>query len=47
MSHPAYKILLKPILTEKSTAETERSSTYRFEVANKANRIEIGKVIHA
>ena len=45
MSHHAYSILLRPVLTEKSTAETERSSTYRFEVADKANRIEIGKAV--
>lgn len=45
MSNPAYKILLRPVLTEKSTAETERSNTYRFEVASTSNRIEIGRAV--
>ncbi len=45
MNHSAYSILLRPVLTEKSTAETERSNTYRFEVATKANRIEISKAV--
>ena len=41
----AYEIVLKPILTEKSTAEQEVSNVYRFEVAGGANRIEIKQAV--
>ena len=37
----AYQLILKPILTEKSTSEQERLNSYRFEVASGANRIQI------
>ncbi|KAA3608230.1 MAG: 50S ribosomal protein L23 [Planctomycetota bacterium] len=36
-----YRIILRPVLTEKSTEEQERLNVYRFEVAGSANRIEI------
>lgn len=41
----AYQIILKPVLTEKSTAEQERLNSYRFEVAGGANRIEIAQAV--
>ncbi len=42
-----YQIILKPVLTEKSTAEQERLNVYRFEVAGGANRIEIRQAVEA
>ncbi|MBC8368977.1 MAG: 50S ribosomal protein L23 [Planctomycetes bacterium] len=41
----AYEIIQKPVLTEKSTTEQERSNVYRFEVAGGANRIEIKQAL--
>jgi len=41
----AYQLILKPILTEKSTSEQERLNSYRFQVASGANRIEIKAAI--
>lgn len=43
----AYKIVLKPVLTEKGTWETEHRSLYRFEVAQAANKIEIAKAVES
>ena len=40
-------ILIKPVLTEKSTEGQERLNSYRFEVANGANKIEIKSAIEA
>lgn len=42
-----YQILVKPVLTEKSTGETEVHNTYRFEVAGGANKIEIKNAIES
>lgn len=41
----AYQLILKPILTEKSTSEQERLNSYRFAVAGGANRIEIKEAV--
>jgi len=41
----AYQLILKPILTEKSTSEQESLNSYRFEVAGGANRVEIKQAI--
>jgi len=41
----AYQLILKPVLTEKSTWEQENRNSYRFEVAGGANRIEIAQAI--
>lgn len=41
----AYQLILKPVLTEKSTSEQERFNSYRFQVASSANRIEIKEAI--
>ena len=40
-----YKIILHPVLTEKSTGEQERLNAYRFEVAAGANRVEIAEAV--
>ena len=41
----SYTIVLRPVLTEKSTGEQERLNVYRFEVAAGANRVEIAKAV--
>ncbi|MDA0666677.1 MAG: 50S ribosomal protein L23 [Planctomycetota bacterium] len=41
----AYDLILKPVLTEKSTAEQERRNVYRFLVAGGVNRIEIAQAV--
>lgn len=40
----AYKILMKPLITEKLTKEAENGK-YAFEVSGNANKVEIAKVI--
>ena len=40
-------ILLKPILTEKSTNDSELRNTYTFIVSNTANKVEIKKAIES
>ncbi len=42
-----YQVILKPVLTEKSTADQERLNLYRFEVAGSANRLEIRAAVEA
>lgn len=42
-----YQILIKPVLTEKSTDENERYNAYRFEVAGGANKIEIKNAVES
>ena len=44
-SSASYQIVLKPVLTEKSTEEQERCNSYRFEVASGSNRIEIAQAV--
>ena len=39
------EILIKPLITEKMSADTERNSSYGFVVALEANKIEIKKAI--
>ena len=36
-------ILIKPIITEKATAQSEDHNVYAFEVARSANKVEIKK----
>lgn len=45
----ANKILIRPIITEKSTrlAENPKLNQYTFEVAKEANKIEIRKAVEA
>ena len=39
------EILIKPLITEKMTADTERNNSYGFVVALGANKIEIKKTL--
>ena len=41
----AFEILVRPLLTEKSTMLQEKHNQYQFEVNPKANRVEIKKEI--
>lgn len=40
-------ILIKPIITEKTTADSELRNRYTFEVDTKANKIEIKNAVEA
>ena len=40
-------ILLKPIITEKATTESELRNRYSFVVQSKANKVEIKKAVEA
>ena len=40
-------ILIKPIITEKATANSEVNNCYTFEVNTKANKVEIKKAVEA
>ncbi len=40
-------ILIKPIITEKATADSELNNKYAFVVDNKANKIEIKDAVEA
>ena len=40
----AYDVIIRPIITEQSMAETE-AKKYTFEVAKSANKIEIAKAV--
>jgi len=40
-------ILIKPIITEKATAQSELSNCFTFEVNKKANKVEIKKAVEA
>ena len=40
-------ILIKPIITEKATADSEINNRYSFEVCTKANKIEIKEAVEA
>jgi large subunit ribosomal protein L23 len=39
------QILVKPLITEKMTAETEKNNSYGFVVADGANKVEIKKAV--
>jgi large subunit ribosomal protein L23 len=39
------EVLIKPIVTEKSNKLTDKSRTYSFRVARKANKLEIKKAV--
>jgi large subunit ribosomal protein L23 len=39
------KIIIKPIVTEKQTAQTEKLNRYGFMVAKSANKLEIKKAV--
>lgn len=40
-------ILIKPIITEKATADSEMNNRYAFLVNTKANKVEIKKAVEA
>ena len=40
-------ILIKPVITEKATAQSETSNCFTFEVSKKANKVEIKKAVEA
>ncbi len=40
-------ILIKPIITEKATADSELNNCFTFQVNTKANKIEIKKAVEA
>ncbi len=40
-------ILIKPIITEKATADSEINNCYTFQVNKKANKVEIKKAVEA
>ena len=40
-------ILMKPIITEKATANSELNNCYTFQVNTKANKVEIKKAVEA
>lgn len=39
------QILVKPLITEKMTADTEKNNAYGFVVADDANKVEIKKAV--
>ena len=39
------QILVKPLITEKMTADTEKNNAYGFVVADGANKVEIKKAV--
>ena len=43
----ATNVLIKPIITEKSTRLSEKRDTYAFKVAKDCNKIEIKKAVEA
>lgn len=48
MKHLApHDILLRPLVTEKSLARSERQNTYTFEVAASANKVQIRAAVEA
>lgn len=40
-------ILIKPIITEKATAQSEDHNVYAFEVVRSANKVEIKKAVES
>jgi large subunit ribosomal protein L23 len=40
-------ILIRPIITEKATAQSESSNCYAFEVQRKANKVQIKKAVES
>ncbi len=45
MNYDPYKIIKKPVISEKSTLLTERDNKYVFEVDTHANKIQIKRAI--
>jgi len=40
-------ILIRPIITEKATAQSENANCYAFEVERKANKVQIKKAVES
>ena len=40
-------ILIRPVITEKASADSERMNRYTFVVARKSNKVEIKKAVEA
>jgi len=40
-----HDVIIRPVVTEKSTDQLEKNSAYTFVVANEANKIEIAKAV--
>lgn len=40
-----YAIILRPVITEKSTLQKENANQFTFEVANDANKVEIRRAV--
>jgi large subunit ribosomal protein L23 len=40
-----YQVIIKPVITEKSTRQIEEGNVYTFLVAREANKIEIGHAV--
>ena len=45
MKYDPYRIIRRPVISEKSTLLTERDNKYVFEVSRDANKIEIKKAV--
>jgi large subunit ribosomal protein L23 len=43
--HNVHDIIVRPVISEKSTAQLEKNGAYTFVVARDANKIEIAKAI--
>ncbi len=43
----AYRIVIRPVLTEKGSWEHENRGLYRFEVDESANKIEIARAVES
>jgi large subunit ribosomal protein L23 len=41
----AYELIIKPVVSEKSTRQMEESNSYTFKVASHANKVEIAKAV--
>jgi large subunit ribosomal protein L23 len=41
----AHELIIRPVVSEKSTRQMEESNTYTFKVAAHANKIEIAKAV--
>jgi large subunit ribosomal protein L23 len=41
----AYDIIIRPVITEKATAQKESANQVSFEVARRANRVEIKQAV--
>ena len=42
-----YRIIIRPLITEKSTLQKETGNVIAFEVASKANKIEVRRAVEA